>query len=380
LASTRGWTLALGLQLRADIGGRGDPNQDIATFEVRSGASVQQAERSARWFAGLSVLDRPRQTADVSPIVEVPEQWLVGNRWGRYVRLRGGWKGLALSRAPHVFLWNTFAAYSDKEFIFRHPDVGVSAPAHDADWLRAVSVIWSSSITPYMLLLGLSASWGVSRSVIDLGDAEAMSMPALTDELVYQLASIHRELASTLPNMDVDRSRRKLDEGVASVLGIPNQVMTLAQDFVRFRLPLVKGKIPRALVNAPDMTQLKRYAEMLKTELDGFLEGRSRRHDVAVLRTRSGIIASVELKDAGATSARVIDGDDVENVLVEQILKLAQRECGQWAYVRRSVRVFGGKQVHICKPARRLEWTETQALMDAADLVSEIVHARRMQA
>jgi hypothetical protein len=65
---------------------------------------------------------------------------------------------------------------------------------------------------------------------------------------------------------------------------------------------------------------------------------------------------------------------------VRKILQTAEKKFSQWVYVRRSVRVFADSKIHLCKPARRLEWTETQALLDAADIIAEVAEARRRSA
>jgi hypothetical protein len=171
--------------------------------------------------------------------------------------------------------------------------------------------------------------------------------------------------------------QRRLDKGVASVLSIPEQIMLLAREFSEFRLPLVKGKAPQELTRPPDKQQLSKYATRLKTELDGFLEKKSRHHAVTILISSAGIIATIELTESNRTaSAAVRDAGQSEQNDVREILRAAERQYGQWAYVRRSVRVFSGRQIHICKPARRLEWTETQALLDAADIIAEVAEHR----
>jgi hypothetical protein len=58
---------------------------------------------------------------------------------------------------------------------------------------------------------------------------------------------------------------------------------------------------------------------------------------------------------------------------VARILQAVKEQHSQWAYVQRSVRIFDGPYVHIIKPARLLDWTRTQAIQDAADLISEVL-------
>ena len=55
------------------------------------------------------------------------------------------------------------------------------------------------------------------------------------------------------------------------------------------------------------------------------------------------------------------------------ILSAVEEQHSQWAYVMRSVRFFDGPRVHIIKAARLLDWTQTQAVQDASDLISEVL-------
>jgi hypothetical protein len=377
LSTERGWHFNLGLQLRTGLGSQSDPNQDVTEIKLDQGASETEAKRFALWFSSLKVIE-PRQLRKAPRKLTVVPQWLVQNRWGTYIRKRGGPEGLNIISAPHLFFWNDFAAFSEEDFIFRHPKLGLSAPSADVDWLRAVSVIWTASITPYCLFLELSAGWGISRSTIDLGDVRRMPMPNLTDALVAELADLHRSLAAEEGNL-TDRSdwQCRLDERVTSILKIPKQVMMLAREFNEFRLPLVKGKAPSEITSFPDEQQLETYARRLASELDGFLERKNRRHCVTVLSAPVGIVATIELVNKGEISkptVKKVSGDEAKDIV--NILGAAAREFSQWVYVRRSVRIFAGDIIYLCKPNRRLEWTQTQALLDAADIIAEVTEAR----
>jgi hypothetical protein len=313
----------------------------------------------------------------------IPSNWLVENEWGLFVRERGGFGGVKLTKHPHLFLWNEFAAYSDKDFVFRHPKLGVSAPESDANWLRSISVLWSSSITPYVLFLELSAGWGISRSTIDLGDAKQMPLPEFTDAQIADLAAFHRSTAQEEPiGTDRNEWQRQVDEKVVATLGVPSQAMLIAREFVDFRLRLVKGKAPRDLTKGPDNVQLEAYAIRLRLELDGFLERKQRRHQVLVATASAGIVVSVELlrdSERSKSTPLVRKGDD--DAAVEDILKAARQKFGQWVYVQRSVRIFSADQklIYIIKPARRLEWTETQAILDAGDIIAEVASRGQTQ-
>jgi len=376
IAEQRGWSLSLGLQLRADEGKPSDPNSEVATIKLNEGATDSQAKEYAGWFDSLDVLD-PSRLRDALCRLQVSKNWLVPNRWGKYIRDRGGPGGLRIAPAPHLFLWNEYAAFSDRDFIFRHPDVGLSAPKQDEKLLKAISVIWTSSITPYCLFLDLSAGWGISRSTIDLGDARSMPMPRFTPAQVDALYSLHFELAEEEPILDLNDWQRRLDDGVSSILSIPDQLMMIARELKHFRLPLVKGRAPRHLTRPPDKSQLQKYASRLKSELDRFIERKQRRHAVTLLSSSVGVGATVELVNGTrAPTAVVREADESETRNLRDILDAAEKQYGQWVYVARSVRIFLGSKIHVCKPARSLEWTETQALLDAADLIAEVAQSR----
>lgn len=377
LVSARGWHLNLGLQLRKNRGTESEPNQSVSQLKRDQGMEESKAREFSRWFDSLKVMD-PKHPRKAKQRLTVQDSWIVPNQWGSFLR-QGRDAGLDIIRAPHIFLWNDFAAFGEQDFIFRHPKLGLSAPSADSDWLRAVSVIWTSSITSYCLFLNLSAGWGISRSTIDLGDARQVPMPVLTDELVAALASLHRQFAAEEVSLSdhVDWQRR-LDQEIASILKMPSQAMLLAREFKEFRLPLVKGKAPSRVMEAPDQPQLESYAERLAGELDAFLERKGGHHVVSVMSADVGVVATIELvaktqQTLPVVAVRKAGPNDQNHVL--DILRAAQQKYGQWIYVRRSVRVFAGKKIHICKPAYSLEWTESRALLDAADVIAEVAEA-----
>ncbi len=195
LSKARGWHLNLGVQLRKDKGSKASPNQNFIEIKEAQGVGVHEAAQLAKWFNNLKVI-APKHLRTANSRLTLEEGWLVANSWGTYIRERGGTDGLNIVAAPHLFLWNDFAALSERDFIFRHPKLGLSGSRGDVNWLRAVSLIWTSSITPYCLFLNLSAGWGISRSTIDLGDARLMPMPNFTDDQVARLARLHQLLAT----------------------------------------------------------------------------------------------------------------------------------------------------------------------------------------
>jgi hypothetical protein len=217
--------------------------------------------------------------------------------------------------------------------------------------------------------------------LIDKGDAANLPFPELTPERQAGLCAAW-EASATLERQGADFGEVKasLDIQVARVLGLPASVALIVGEFFRVRYQLNKGKNPPALRIQPSQTELQTYANRLRTELDGFLAGKAH-HKIVVLHSANGIGVSITLKQVDqpiAFEVRVAVGADAK--LLETILSAAEIKHRQWVYVKRSVRVFDGDTIHLIKPPRRLEWTETQAMLDADDIIAEMIESAQNRA
>lgn len=363
IAEARNWKIALGLQLRQDEGSDEDPNEEILDKEGRN------------VLEGLELLDHKALVAGKRNLT-IDSRFLIENTLGIFVRVRGGTKGVHLSRGPRLFLWNDFAAYTDQPFIIRHSKVGLAGGT--AEEMKAVAAIWNSSYASYLLFFVLSSEWGIDRSLIDKGDAENLPFPEWTPERQQGLCAAWEEAAALeRQGADFSEVKRLLDQRVARVLGIPASVALVVGEFFRVRYQLNKGKNPPALRHRPDEAELILYATRLRDDLDGFLANQTH-HRVAVRHSGRGIAVSVTLTDRPqAIPIEVVPANGEEAETLNTLLAAAEHKHCQWVYVRRSVRLLDGDTIHLVKPPRRLEWTETQAMLDADDVIAEAVESSR---
>ena len=367
LAITRGWHLALGLQLR---NGPGEKWVDENGVERQENQYVSDLE-------GLPLL-KHRALVKAGPMLDFSSGWLGKNTRGCFVR-GGRKKGLGLVKGPHVFLWNDWAAFSEDDCIIEHSKVAIAGQSKDSDWLRAISLVWTSSITQFCLVLELSSDWGFGRSLIDLGDAENMRMPTWDESSVKQLGGLHRELVGELRGgVAFDTSfRRRLDQSLSALLKLPSSMMELATDFAIERMSFNQGVVPDSAKKGPNSEDLLAYAGRLTTELDDFISGKGR-HRITVLHSGAGVCASIEItreKKPILPTVRAATGADAKTL--RDLLAAAEQEFSQWVYVKRSVRIMAGDTLHLIKPPRRCEWTEGRALLDAADVIAEIAARRK---
>lgn len=376
LIRDRGWRLAEGVELRA---------HDAES--VTSGKIVSKPE-----LARIPMLDIPamrgsgfRLTIPPRLLDEIPQT-------KRYIRARGGSAGLEVASAPHLFLTTDFAAYSDLDFILTNPRISLAAREEDADYLRAISVLLNSSILRYLLFFKSSA-WGVDRTRLMCADLESVWAPQLDEGQVASLAALHRKLAceeesgvpsslfaepagtaTAIPAEVRLRVDQELDDEVARILDVPASISTVIKEFWSVRYKLNKGNVGGVQSGRPSRDVLRSYAACLMTELERF-SGVS--HRVTVDAFADFIVCTVEITDAKRAFDPVVTMRN-ENLscISHPLSTLLRAQASQWAYVQRGLRVFDGGKLHIYKPSRLLDWTQTQATLDSDDVVAEVLASR----
>lgn len=357
VATSRGWNLELGLQLRSGTGTKKDPCEKVEMLD------------------GVGVLDHAAFSRIGKRLV-VPDVLVKPNTFGTFIRIRGGSAGLRIIKAPHLLLVSDFAAYSDTDFIIRQRKMGISGGSPEE--MKAVAAVWNSSFTSYLLFFLLSSEWGIDRNLIDKGDAENLPFPELTAERQTRLCAAWEEAAAfEASGATFAEVKALLDMRVASALGLPESVALVVGEFFRVRYQLNKGKAPAHLRVHPDPDELATYSNRLRTELDDYLAGKAH-HRIVVLHSSRGIGVSVTLtRDKRPIPVLVREAKGHEAETLHALLRAAESRFSQWTYVKRSVRIFEGDTIHLIKPPRRLEWTETNAMLDADDLIAEVLEERQ---
>ena len=205
----------------------------------------------------------------------------------------------------------------------------------------------------------------------------AISFPQLSTEQVRELAKAYDELASkeqaylatyvplqsTLPDL-----QDEIDEKVGIILEIPESLSMVAREFMQVRYQLSKGKSGDSASKPPTSDQLKAYGAQLRFQIDDFAR---RHHRISIQAGQEAIIATVEVTSEPDTLPIIVSRK--QNSVAREVLQAVKEQHSQWAYVQRSVRIFDGPRVHIMKAARLLDWTRTQAVQDAGDLISEVL-------
>lgn len=298
-----------------------------------------------------------------------------------FIRKRGGNAGFLTANAPHIVITPNCYIYSSKDFVIPHPHIGISATEEDEDYLRAVSVFLSSSVIQYFLFFR-SPSWGVGRNRIYTKDLKLIPLPNFSREQVSELAELQKRLADLEENSDLSdiSLQQLLDDTVEELLSIPENIRVITREFVSLRLQLNHGKSIVPVTALPSKEHLQNYGLKIRNELDSFTEGSGLRHKVELIYSKKMIVCSIEFVHSD-TSAEIdvtvekAQGDT--SLFLNYIQEKAKQRFSQWVYVQRSLRIFEDSRVYICKSPRLIDWTRTQALNDADDIIAEILSANR---
>jgi len=94
-------------------------------------------------------------------------------------------------------------------------------------------------------------------------------------------------------------------------------------------------------------------------------------------QSKSLIMCSVEFVQSDyAIDIHVDKTQGDSSSLLAYIQEKTKQRFSQWIYVQRSLRIFEDSGVFICKSPRLIDWTRTQALNDADDIIAEILSVR----
>lgn len=315
-----------------------------------------------------------------------------------YVRKRGGLSGLAVNRPPHLLIsatWKNFLAFSDDYFAVPARQMAISGYSvseanlpDDANLLlRALAVYLGSSLVDYFVFFQVP-EWGVYSDFphVALRAIREIPTPNFEPEQVAALAKTHQELIEEENNFQLEayegnRNRKKqllIDKTVFDALNIPNDLRSLIQDFRDTRLPLDKGRsVLKELGRRPSLAELESYGRTLQDELERFLLGEAH-VSVEILASPDLIVCEVNLYSDDQPDECAVTVSDVTNQANEGKKLRALRhklseEFSQWVYVDRCLRLFTDDAIQIFKAPRLMDWTQTQALNDADDLIAEIL-------
>ncbi len=313
-----------------------------------------------------------------------------------YVRKGRGNIPLKACYPPHIVVdaARRFTVFSNEFIVIPHRQIGIAGSSEDNSLLKALALYFASDFFIYHQFLS-SPILGIERDRANKNDLEKLPIPldelsaselsewvSLHDELVRATS---RESQNTLfdPHkemIDVSSLLEQLNERVYALMGISQSERWLIQDLLYVRKSLNEGRIAKEASRPADETEMLAYANVLKTELDSFLDGDiNDQHRITVFYSNELAMTKIEhprKPPAGQVSVVRVEDQDIQKEFKKIRKSLSPiasqlREQGQWIYFNRNVKLFKGRTTYFVKPLQRLSWLKSQALVDADEFIAE---------
>jgi hypothetical protein len=286
-------------------------------------------------------------------------------RSGAYLRLRGGEKGLAVCRPPHVIVSASlsFAVFSDEFIIVPPRQIGISGD--DPDLLRMLSLFLSSSFVTYQQFFaspqggvrgGRTTLESLRRIPCPLGEVSPKKRQAWLDLQQRKAKQMYGPIRDP-----------EIDQLVFAALGLDEQQTALVEDFVQVSLQLTYGDIQGSGAQVPTHEQLSAYAKWLKRSLDMHISSKGLKHYVKV--SLGSLYGAVRIGLVSGTGSAQVDS-------MGELPELSIYESGadpQWIYFDRNLLVSHENEVFLFKPLQLFWWTRARALADCDQISATVL-------
>ena len=307
-----------------------------------------------------------------------------------YVRKGRGVIPLTICYPPHIIVDQArrFAVFSNDFIVVPPRQIGIAGSTENVGLLKALSIYLSSDFAFYHQFLS-SSFWGIERDISHKNDLENLPIPlddlsapelsewvSLHDELVRVTS---RESQNTLFNprkemINVSPLLKQLNERSYTLMGISQSERWLIQDLLHVRKNLNESRIDRAATMPANETEMLAYANVLKAELDSFLDDDIKdQHRITVFYSNDLAMAKIEhpRRPPAAQVSIVRVEDQNTKRKFKRIRESLLRKQGQWIYFNRNLKLFEGRTTYFAKPLQRLSWLKSQALIDADEFIAE---------
>lgn len=307
-----------------------------------------------------------------------------------YARVRGGVEApLSVCSPPHLVLGRSreWAIFSDEFLVIPPRQLGIAGGPEQRIRLKALTLYLSSDFVRYHQLFH-AAEMGVQASVADMANIEELPIPLdnLSEKDLQRWANLYDRLADvcrqsrsdilTNHKMKLETLEDEANEATYVALGLSETERWLVSDLVHGRMALIKGQVNDDAIRCPKPDEIHRYGEALRHALNGFLDGEgSQHHDIDIYHgDGTGIVAvSLTTECSARNSVQVHPGNSRLSAELDDLRQRLVREHTHWLYFERGLTLFDGKRAYLIKPLQRLHWLRSQALLDADNLIADML-------
>lgn len=314
--------------------------------------------------------------------------------------------GIIVCEPPHVLVSaaRTFAVFSDEFVIVPPRQIGIMSPKGDKAILKAIALYLNSDFAYYYDFLCCS-ELGIGRDRSTLNTLRGLPVPfgnmapeelrpwvKLHDQLSAKTEKAFREaglwgtdaiseetLKQAFPKGVVGEEYvEKINNLTCKALDLSEYERALVEDMLHVRLALNDGQLGDAAIRVPSRDEFQQYAYYLRDALDVSEFSQVGRHAISLYyKGESGIVRIEYLpNESRKQPCKVQKATEQHAILLETCQQRVRRECAQWVYFDRNLRIYDGDCTYLFKPLQRFQWTRTQARLDAQSITADAMDRR----
>jgi hypothetical protein len=196
------------------------------------------------------------------------------------------------------------------------------------------------------------------------------------DRTIAELANLYDDLADDA-NQVFSKKDDLLDQVAVifwKLLKLRPHERELIEGFFVGPYQCIKGKFPDDALNPATAADIQKYCRSLRRELDEYLEERGVHHQITVTLDDKQVCLAVEGKRTSKAIEPVVqESNQGQSELLKRIAKQLRQKHSQRLYFEKSLFFYDHGRILFFKPRRRLEWNVRQAVLDADDLIGELL-------
>jgi hypothetical protein len=243
--------------------------------------------------------------------------------------------------------------------------------------LKALALYLISSVARWHQFF-ISSEWGVSTSIARLDDLEALPVPFShrDSSTVLELAELYDELADDEKQAISNENGLivQMEAVFKRLFNLRPHERELIDGFFAGSYQCIKGKFPAEAVEPATTMDVQKYCQILRRELDIYLQERGVRHQITALLDNKEVCLTIEGKrKSEAIEPTIQRVSTCQTEALKRIAEQLRQKHSQRVYFEKSLYFYERGRMWFLKPRRRIEWNVRQALMDADDLIAELL-------
>lgn len=279
-------------------------------------------------------------------------------------------KEMARSTGMVCSLYDGEGLSTTSTFVFNHPD----------ECQKIILTAFLNSKFANSLLFWTSATWGIERD--RLQKEEILSLPSpfavLSVEDKNELINLVAEIVDSKKRIlaqDNSALLYRIDELFYKAFALTTEERMLVEDAIKYDMDLFYKERKSIALRHAITADTVQYSEVLGHELNTFMEGQLPISIRVYEGNMSDVLRMVVLKFDVDSAVSTIEVQDLQGLL-KKLNKGLVRKKSDYLYVQKILTYYDEDTITLVKPNQKRYWTRTQALEDAAMILSEILNMK----